>query len=119
MFSARPYDGIVPVPYGREGIEVRATVPGSPAEKAGIKPGECIQGIGKRIVKSSSDASAELRRHQIGEKVDYLVRNGPCPAQPPRGRPRASCGRSGSSSPPSGWAARPTSTRSSSGSSSS
>ncbi|HVQ54288.1 MAG TPA: hypothetical protein VMT25_03870, partial [Thermoanaerobaculia bacterium] len=39
MFSARPYDGIVPVPYGREGIEVRATVPGSPAEKAGIKPG--------------------------------------------------------------------------------
>ncbi len=82
MFSARPYDGIVPVPYGREGIEIRATVPGSPAEKAGIKPGECIQGIGKRIVKSSSDASAQLRRHQIGEKVIYLVRNGPCPAQP-------------------------------------
>jgi serine phosphatase RsbU (regulator of sigma subunit) len=81
MFSARPYDGIVPVPYGREGIEVRATVPGSPAEKAGIKPGECIQGIGKRIVKSSSDASAQLRRHRIGEKVTYLVRNGPCPAQ--------------------------------------
>ncbi|HEY4230238.1 MAG TPA: hypothetical protein VGO79_08695, partial [Thermoanaerobaculia bacterium] len=50
MFSARPYDGIVPVPYGRTGIEVRATVPGSPAEKAGIKPGECIQGIGKRMV---------------------------------------------------------------------
>ncbi len=82
MFSARPYDGIVPVPYGREGIEVRATVPGSPAEKAGIKPGECVQGIGKRIVKSSSDASAELRRHRIGENVTYLVRNGPCPAQP-------------------------------------
>jgi serine phosphatase RsbU (regulator of sigma subunit) len=82
MFSARPYDGIVPVPYGREGIEVRATVPDSPAEKAGIKPGECIQGIGKRIVKSSSDASAQLRRHRIGEKVTYLVRNGPCPAQP-------------------------------------
>jgi serine phosphatase RsbU (regulator of sigma subunit) len=82
MFSARPYDGIVPVPYGREGIEVRETVPGSPAEKAGIRAGECVLGIGKRMVKSSSDASAELRRHKIGEMVTYLVRNAPCPAQP-------------------------------------
>jgi serine phosphatase RsbU (regulator of sigma subunit) len=82
MFSARPYDGIVPVPYGREGIEVRMVLSGSPAEKAGIKAGECIQGIGRRIVNTSSDASEELRRHRIGEKVDYLVRNGPCPGSP-------------------------------------
>jgi S1-C subfamily serine protease len=82
MFSARPYDGIVPVPYGRQGIEVRGTVPGSPAEKAGIKPGECVQGIGKRMVNTISDASAELRRHKIGEVVGYLVLRGPCPAQP-------------------------------------
>jgi len=93
MFSARPYDGIVPVPYGRTGIEVRATVPGSPAEKAGIKPGECIQGIGKRMVNTSSDASAELRRHKIGEAVGYLVLRGGCPSQPaaveaPRGELR-------------------------------
>jgi len=82
MFSARPYDGIVPVPYGRQGIEVRGTVPGSPAEKAGIKPGECVQGIGKRMVNTISDASAELRRHKIGEVVGYLVLQGACPAQP-------------------------------------
>jgi serine phosphatase RsbU (regulator of sigma subunit) len=82
MFSARPYDGIVPVPYGRQGIEVRGTVPGSPAEKAGIKPGECVQGIGKRMVNTISDASAELRRHKIGEVVGYLVLKGACPAQP-------------------------------------
>ena len=81
MFSVRPYDGIVPVPYGRLGIEVRSTVPASPAEKSGIRPGDCVQGIGKRIVKTSSDASAELRRHKVGEKVDYLVRKGPCSAQ--------------------------------------
>ncbi len=89
MFSARPYDGIVPLPYGREGIEVRMVLPGSPAEKAGIQAGECVQGIGKRIVKSSSDASAELRRHRIGEKVDYLVRNGPCPGSPEAAGPAA------------------------------
>lgn len=82
MFSARPYDGIVPLPYGQEGIEVRMVLPGTPAEKAGIKAGECVQGIGKRIVNTSSDASAELRRHRIGERVDYLVRNGPCPGGP-------------------------------------
>ncbi len=87
MFSARPYDGIVPLPYGREGIEVRTVLPGSPAEKAGIRAGECVQGIGKRIVNSSSDASAELRRHRIGERVDYLVRNGPCPGVEASGTP--------------------------------
>jgi serine phosphatase RsbU (regulator of sigma subunit) len=78
MFSARPYDGITPVPYGRGGIEVRMVLPGSPAEKAKIQPGECIQGIGRKIIRSSSDASAELRRHKVGEQVNYLVRSGPC-----------------------------------------
>ena len=82
MFSARPYDGIVPVPYGREGIDVRLVLPATPAEKAGIKAGECIQGIGRRIVYTSSDASEELRRHKINENVNYLVRNGPCPGSP-------------------------------------
>src|SRR5262245_23086400 len=82
MYSARPYDGIVPVPYGREGIDVRMVLKDSPAEKAGIKAGECIQGIGRRIVYTSSDASEELRRHRIGERINYLVRNGPCPGSP-------------------------------------
>src|SRR5262249_42896559 len=83
MFLARAFDGIVPVPYGRDGIEVRSTVPGSPADAARIKPGECVQGIGRRIVKTSSDASAELQRHQIGEKVPYLIKAGPCMAAAP------------------------------------
>ena len=83
MFSARPFDGVVPVPYGRDGIEVRSTAPGSPAEKAGIRPGECVQGIGRRIIRSTSDASVELQRHQIGESVPYLIKAGPCtPATP-------------------------------------
>jgi serine phosphatase RsbU (regulator of sigma subunit) len=80
MFSARPYDGIVPVPYTREGIEVRATVPGGPAARAGIPAGDCVVGIGSRMVKTTSDASAELRKHAIGATIPYLVRRGPCPA---------------------------------------
>src|SRR6266496_1099893 len=78
MFAPRPYDGIVPVPYSRGGIEVRASVPGGPAESAGIRSGDCVLGIGKRLVNSTSDASAELRKHAIGETVSYLYQRGRC-----------------------------------------
>src|SRR5512143_2581679 len=80
MFSARPNDGIMPVPYRTGGIEVRMVAPGGAAEKAGIVAGDCVLGIGTRLVNSISDASRELRRHRIGESVPYLVRRGPCEA---------------------------------------
>jgi serine phosphatase RsbU (regulator of sigma subunit) len=89
MFSARPYDGIVPLPYGREGIEVRSTTPGGPAERAGIRPGECVVGIGslrgssRKMVNSISDASAELQKHRVGDTVLYLVKAGPCSSKVP------------------------------------
>src|SRR5215472_3146726 len=85
MFSARPYDGIVPAPYSKTGIDVRATVPGGPADRAEIHSGDCVAGIGRRMVNTISDASTELRRHAIGEKVPYLVRRGSCPAFPDAG----------------------------------
>jgi serine phosphatase RsbU (regulator of sigma subunit) len=85
MFSSRPYDGIMPLPYGRFGIEVRETVPGSPAASAGIAAGDCVLGIGRSMVNSISDASAELRRHSVGATVPYLVRHGPCPTLPTSG----------------------------------
>jgi serine phosphatase RsbU (regulator of sigma subunit) len=85
MFSARPYDGIVPAPYSKTGIDVRATVAGGPADRAEIRPGDCVVGIGRRMVNTISDASTELRRHGIGEKVPYLVRRGSCPAFPDAG----------------------------------
>jgi serine phosphatase RsbU (regulator of sigma subunit) len=80
MFSPRPYDGIVPMPYSRKGIDVRATVPGGPADRAKIPAGDCVLGIGNHLVNSISDASAELRKHRVGETVPYLVRRGPCPS---------------------------------------
>ena len=83
MFSSRPYDGIVPVPYSRNGIEVRSVTAGGPAQKAGIPAGDCVVGIGTRLVNSTSGASAELRKHAIGEQVPYLVKKGPCAAPAP------------------------------------
>ena len=79
MFSSRPYDGIVPAPYSRNGIDVRAATPRGPAQSGGIPAGDCVVGIGNRLVNSISDASAELRKHRIGDTVPYLVRRGPCP----------------------------------------
>ncbi|MEO8189837.1 MAG: SpoIIE family protein phosphatase [Acidobacteriota bacterium] len=79
MFSPRPYDGIVPMPYSRTGIEVRATTPKGPAARAGIPAGDCVLGIGTHLVNSISDASTELRKHRVGDTIPYLVRKGPCP----------------------------------------
>src|SRR6266540_361537 len=80
MFSARPNDGIAPIPYRTGGIEVRSVAQGGPAQQARIATGDCVLGIGTHLVKSISDASRELRRHRIGETVSYLVRPGPCVA---------------------------------------
>ncbi|HET7453543.1 MAG TPA: SpoIIE family protein phosphatase [Thermoanaerobaculia bacterium] len=77
MFVRRPMDGIVPYPYGQDGVHVREVVHGSGAEKAGIRAGDRIEGINHRIVRRPSDASRELLRCRIGSTVDYLVARGP------------------------------------------
>ena len=73
MFSARPYDGIVPVPYGREGIDVRMVLPATPAEKAGIKAGDIIVGIDGQQINDRSDLSAAIGTHQPGDTVKVEV----------------------------------------------
>lgn len=89
MFSTRPHDGIVPLPYRTGGIEVRLVTPGGPAQRAGVTAGDCVLGIGSHLVKSISDASRELRRHKVGEAVPYLVRRGPCALSPSASAPSA------------------------------
>jgi hypothetical protein len=74
MFLPKPYDGVVPDPYATGGILVRDLVPGGAAEKAGIRAGDVILGIGHKMLNKPIDAPPELRRHGIGEKVAYLVR---------------------------------------------
>ncbi len=74
MFLPKAYDGVVPDPFSRGGIAVRDLVPGGGAELAGIKSGDTVLGIGHRMVNRPAEAPAELRRHKVGESVDYLVR---------------------------------------------
>ena len=76
MFVARPWDGVVPDPYAAPGILIQDLVPGGGAEKAGIRPGDVILGIGHRMLARPADAPPELRRHGVGESVRYLVQRG-------------------------------------------
>ena len=56
------------------GALVRLVQPASPAEKAGIKRGDIITGIGGREILSVEDVFAAIREHRIGEtvKVDLV-----------------------------------------------
>ncbi len=76
MFLPKAYDGVVPDPYSMGGIFVRDLVPGGAAERAGLKAGDVILGIGHHMLNKATDAPPELLRHRVGENVDYLVRRG-------------------------------------------
>jgi serine phosphatase RsbU (regulator of sigma subunit) len=76
MFMPKAYDGVVPDPYSVGGIVVRDLVPGGAAEKAGLRAGDTVLGIGHRMLNKAAEAPPELRRHGAGETVDYLVRRG-------------------------------------------
>ncbi len=76
MFLPKAYDGVVPDPYSVGGIFVRDLVPGGAAERAGLKAGDVILGIGHQMLNKAADAPPELLRHRVGESVDYLVRRG-------------------------------------------
>ena len=73
MFSTRPYDGIVPVPYGREGIDVRMVLPGTPAEKAGIRRDDVITRIGDHAVTDLQAMTDALRAQKPGDVVQVTV----------------------------------------------
>jgi len=76
MFLPRPYDGVIleaDVPGARI---VRAVVPGSGADRAGIRPGDVVVGIDRAFLDSHTHAQELLNRHRIGESVSYLVRSG-------------------------------------------
>ncbi|MBZ5589532.1 MAG: SpoIIE family protein phosphatase [Acidobacteriia bacterium] len=72
MFLPRPYDGVVLDP-DRSELVVRSLTPGSGAAAGGVLAGDRIAGVGREVVRSSSDVERVLQRHGIGELVPYLV----------------------------------------------
>ena len=74
MFLPRPYDGVVLESDTPGRLTVRRVVPGTGAEKAGIRAGDRIVGIDRSILRSPTHAAKILHEHDIGETVPYLVR---------------------------------------------
>jgi len=48
------------VPEGQDGVLIRGVRPGSPAEEAGLRPGDVIVGIGNHNVSTPSDATKAI-----------------------------------------------------------
>lgn len=59
-----------------QGAYVTRVVPGSPADKVGIKAGDIIAGIGGKPVKSMDDVIAGVRSHQVGDKISVTYYSG-------------------------------------------
>jgi Do/DeqQ family serine protease len=60
-----------------EGAIVGTVSPGSPGEKAGLKPGDIITGIDGKTVKNADELTADVVSHEPGTTVKLnVVRNG-------------------------------------------
>lgn len=60
----------------KEAMTVRAILPGSPAEKAGLKVGDQIVGVGKRDTDSVDELMKQVNRLAEGEKLTLKVKQG-------------------------------------------
>lgn len=60
----------------RFGVNVRAVVPGSPADRAGIRAGDTLVKAGSRVLHNPFDWEAEKLDLRVGERVQLTVKRG-------------------------------------------
>jgi serine protease Do len=78
----RPWIGLKPeIPVGqnqreslRSGVVVGAVVPGSPADKAGIRRGDVLIRSRSRVIRNAFDWEAELLDLRVGDQVPLVVK---------------------------------------------
>ncbi|HVC60813.1 MAG TPA: DegQ family serine endoprotease [Acetobacteraceae bacterium] len=71
--------GQLDVPDGTRGAVVRGVEPGSPAQQAGLQPGDVIVGVGTHPVTSPSEAAREIHSAMNGQNHAValrVIRNG-------------------------------------------
>jgi peroxiredoxin len=69
------YLGVIPE-FGNEGdgVRISGVRTGSPAEKAGLKGGDVIIGMGGKEIRDLYDLTYVLRSHKAGDDVELLVK---------------------------------------------
>ena len=73
----RPSLGTIPdYSGGEEGVALTGVVPGSAAEKAGVKPGDVLIQLGESKIAVIEDFENALRKHKPGDKVKLVVKRG-------------------------------------------
>lgn len=73
MVSPQAFDGVVLDPDAPASLLVADIVPGSGAQRAGIRPGDLIRGIDRILINTRDEAARILRDHGGGDRVLYLV----------------------------------------------
>ena len=72
-------DDAIKQDYGlpdKTGALVKSVAPGSPADKAGIKPGDVIRSIGGQTIKSNKEVVSNVEGHKPGDQVQVeILRN--------------------------------------------
>jgi putative serine protease PepD len=73
----RPWLGVETTqPPGGAGALVDEVVPGSPAERAGVRAGDIIVGVGDTPVDDPQDVADAVKDREPGEDLDVRVRRG-------------------------------------------
>jgi serine protease Do len=73
--------GILPFRDADDGLFVRFVYPGSPAEKAGVQPGDRIDLLAGKEVKTAKAAVAVLNAQQVGDRLAVVVTRGGKPRE--------------------------------------
>ncbi len=73
MYLPHPYDGVVLEADAPGQLIVAGVLDDSGADAAGIHRGDRIVGIGRELLRTTTQAASLLRRYEIGERVPYLV----------------------------------------------
>jgi putative serine protease PepD len=67
---------MAPPTGGQDGALVQEVAPGSPAEKAGLRPGDLVVGIDGQSVADYGELGARIRAHTPGDKITLKVIRG-------------------------------------------
>src|SRR5205085_10226115 len=73
----RPYFGSVPdFAQDKPGYALSGVTKGGPAERAGLRTGDIIVGLGESRIGNLEDFDSALRKHKAGDKVPVQIQRG-------------------------------------------